>query len=402
VIDYSEPLARVYRLCVDRLLINIASHFNVKATGNTGTFEWQAKKLAEMGQFTRETKKIMAEMIGQADTLAEIALETALNDSLKRMDKPLAEASRRGLVTNYTGKMTPQMQYIFRMYYDQAERDVNLVNTVMLTDSENKMRKVISTIGRSQQYLRDITQGVLNTMTGEVVTGITSHQQAVREAMKQLAIDGIIGFRDKAGHLWTPDAYLNMDIQTTANNVARQAAFQQAREYSGGLIVWPVNATARPGCAPWQGKVCSLNGESGYTTDLDGNQIRVYSLSETSYGEPAGIGGINCHHTPPSPYIAGFSTAPEQTKTVEQNAKDYAESQKQRYLENRVKLQRREAVLHQATGDQDAFAAASAKAKKALSDLKSFCDSTGRTYRSDRVQVYGWDKSTSQKARRAS
>lgn len=399
MIDYSAPIARVYALCVDRLLINIASHFNVSAMGNTGSFTWQAKKLAELGRLNAESRRIMAEMIGGAGGLAEIALETALRDALKLMDKDLAEAAKKGLAGGYTGGMTPQMRYIFRQYYDQAVRDVNLVNTVMLTDSANKMRRVISSIAKSQSYLRDVTQGVLNTLTGEVITGITSTQQAVRQAMQQLSIDGITGFRDKAGKLWTPDAYLYMDIQTTAGNVAREASFQQAREFSGGLIVWPVNATARPGCAPWQGKVCSLDGESGYTTDLDGNQIRVYALAETTYGQPAGIGGINCHHTPPSPYIAGFSTIPEQTKTQEQNAQDYATSQRQRYLENRVKLNRRAAVLHQTTGDDAAFAASASKARKAMADLREFIDQTGRTYRSDRIQVYGWDRSTSGRAR---
>ena len=36
---FSDPIVRVYEECVDELLINLARHFNVKATGITESFQ---------------------------------------------------------------------------------------------------------------------------------------------------------------------------------------------------------------------------------------------------------------------------------------------------------------------------------------------------------------------------
>lgn len=290
IVDYSAPIQSVYQACVDRFLINIASHFNVKATGNTGTFDWQVLKLSEMGQLKRENTKIIADMVSQNEPMIELALQQSMLTTLSRTDKTLAAAARRALMGgNATNELSEFMKQILRLYSQQAVAQANLVNTVMLTDSLNRARRVIASVTAAQSYLRDITQGVLNTQTGEVITGITSHQLAVRQAVQQLAKDGITGFVDKAGRRWEPDAYMAMDIRTTAGNVANEAAFQQAREAGHGLVIWPVNATARPGCAPWQGKICSINNVSGYTTDLDGNRHPVYALRETTYGQRTGL-----------------------------------------------------------------------------------------------------------------
>ena len=195
-------------------------------------------------------------------------LEKNLPELLQGVDAGILLAPPPGL--------SESMQGILQYYSNQAVRQYNLVNTVMLTSSENAMRKVISTVMMSQEYLRDIAQSALNTATGEVVTGISSRQAAVRSAIKQMSQEGIVGFVDKAGHLWSPEAYVNMDVRTTAANVAREAVFQQNREYDLDLVIVPVNATARPLCAPFQGAIISMSNGSGTTRDRYGNSVAYY------------------------------------------------------------------------------------------------------------------------------
>jgi hypothetical protein len=291
------------------------------------------------------------------------------------------------------------MRGILIYYSSQAAVQTNLVNTVMLTDSLNAYRRVVSRVAASQSALRSVSQGILNTTTGEVLTGVSSLQAAVRDAVKQMAQEGISGFIDKAGHRWTPDAYVEMAIRTTAGNVAREAVFQQNRAFGVDLVIVPVHAIARPLCAPYQGWVISMSNESGITTDADGTRIRVHPVRDTTYGQPAALWGINCSHQP-DPFIPGWSESEQPIRESEVNAR-YEQTQKQRYYEQQVKKWKRAAIAADASDDKEAFAAAAAKVKQKQIALKAYCQQSDLPYDSTRTQVYGYNQSISGKATQA-
>ena len=290
--------------------------------------------------------------------------------------------------------LSDAMKGILRYYSDQAVQQYNLVNTVMLTSSENAMRKVISTVIRSQQYLRDIAQGALNTATGEVITGISGRQAAVRSAIRQMAQEGIVGFVDKAGHLWSPEAYVNMDVRTTAANVAREAVFQQNREYGLDLVIVPVNATARPLCAPFQGKIISMSNGSGTTRDRYGNSVAYIPVGQTTYGHPAGLWGINCHHAP-DPFVPGVSKQHEEPAADVEDRYDAAK--RQRYYERKVRNAKRVAACYDAAGDTEAFQRAAKVVRERTAQLKTVCIQNHLPYYGNRTQVYGYGRSQASK-----
>ena len=214
--EYSAPIVRVYADCVDLLLQNIARHFKFAALDREGVFDWETQKLTELGQLRRENIRIIAKTVGDVSGMTEIALERVMTKALQKNLPELLRGVDAGILSAPPIGISDAMKDILRYYSDQAVQQYNLVNTVMLTSSENAMRKVIATVKRSQEFLRDVTQGALNTATGEVLTGISSRQAAVRRAIAQMAQEGIVGFVDKGGHLWSPEAYVNMDVRTTA------------------------------------------------------------------------------------------------------------------------------------------------------------------------------------------
>lgn len=405
IADYSAPIRAVYSRCVDLLIQNIARHFPYAALGRAGVFDWETAKLAELGQLRRENIAIIARTIGDTSGMTEIALEKAMTDALKRGEPELLAAVKAGMLdSGAPAEMSASMRGILAYYGKQAAIQTNLVNTVMLTDSLNAFRRIVARSTASQSALRDVAQGVLNTATGEVVTGISSLQAAVRDAVRQMANEGIVGYVDKAGHRWSPDAYAEMDIRTTAGNVAREAVFQQNREFGVDLVIVPVHSIARELCAPYQGWVISMSNQSGYTIDASGNRVLVHPVSATSYGEPAGLWGINCSHQP-DPFIPGWSESERKIDTSMVN-KRYAETQKQRYYEREVKQWKRAAIAADASGDTDAFREAAAKIKQKQAMLRSYCERVNLPYQSDRIQVFGYGRSavgkTTQTNRRAS
>lgn len=289
---FAQPLIDVYAHVTDVLLVNIARHFNVKATGNTSSFSWQVKMLAELGQVTEESRNIIAELTGANSGLLREALTQAMLAALDDVEPELRDAAQKGLLTapDTEAHLSPGALNVFQNYYDQAAEKLNLVNTVMLQSSLDQYRAVIAnTISYEAQL--SAAQKILNESTGEVLMGASTQQQAMRRAVKRMADEGLTGYVDRGGHHWTPEAYVAMDIRTTVTNTAHQATWARCDEYGLDLIVVSTKAAARPLCYPWQGKVLSRANRARDVTDIDGNTIHVYAMSETSYGEPAGLFG---------------------------------------------------------------------------------------------------------------
>ncbi len=397
---YADPLTAAYENVVDRLLMNIAAHFNT-SDPTVATLEWQFKKLAELGKLTQENLAIIAEMTGQNNRLLREALTRAAIDALDGIEPLLLEAVKKGLLSGASGSMmSARVLDILNAYERQALDVLNLVNTVMLQSSLEQYRKVIMNTMMYEKQLA-AAQVILNQSTAGVILGAQSRQQALRQAVKDMAAQGLYGFTDKAGRHWSPEAYVNMDIRTTAGNVATEATFARNADYGNDLIWWPILSAARPGCYPWQGKVCSTSNRSGVVEDLDGKLITIHPLSSTSYGEPAGIGGINCHHKPPNIFIPGLSKVRGSVPGKDANEAKYGSSQQQRYFERQVRYAKRDAVIADAIGDKELFEDAARRVKSAEKKYTDFLLASKRSRRGDRTDVYAYNRNVSKKVREA-
>jgi len=260
---------------------------------------------------------------------------------------------------------------------------LNLVNTVMLESTQTAYAATVSDIVNRIQR----TQSILNIGTGEVVTGVSSWNEALNHAVDKMIENGLTGFIDHGGHRWKPETYVAMDIRTTVYNTARDAIWERQEQYGADLYQVSSHNGARPLCYPWQGKVISRTDNARTVTDLDGNEVQVYAQSATSYGEPAGLFGINCKHYPMS-FFPGISTLKGEPQDPEENEKSYQESQQQRALERKLREQRRDMeVLKARNAPEDEIAKQKARVDKADQDIRDFCDQTGRTRRRSREQT---------------
>lgn len=393
----SEPVRQVYRHLEDELITNIAKRFNTDK--GLATTHWQIKKPTEIGKLTQDNIKTIAKYVAQVPGLTQIALEGAAWEILKDLEPKFADVVKRGYLApaKHAPTASPSIINILENYQKQALIDFNLVNTTMLDSSLTAYRQLVQNTVTAANYAE--AQGILNKAAGEVITGIASRQTALTNAIKQMAQAGITGFYDKAGRKWTPEAYVNMDIRTTFNNVATQATFSRMDDYGVELIEITSYSGARPKCAIDQGKIYNKSGGSGYTTDGNGNKIAYHSWRNTTYGEPDGILGINCGHSA-YPFFAGLSyKRSEPTKDFAENDRLYKQSQQQRQYERDIKMAKRDAIAQKAAGNTEAFENASIKVKQSQTRLDNFIASTGRTIRPDRVQVVGYDRSIAASAR---
>ena len=381
-------MGEVYAAVTDRILINLAKHFKYIAAGATPGSGWdyQVRKLAEMGKVSKETEAIiLGSMQGGDEALREI-LEGAIRQSLKPIEKPRKEAAERGLLMGegfIPPEVSPSQFQAFTAFYQQSADKLNLVNTVMLESTKNAYQNTVADIANKI----NTTQGILNEATGEVITGVSSINKAIHDGVQRMVENGITGFIDRGGHHWSPEAYVTMDVRATLANTGRAAVFEQMDQYGDDLYMVSWHDGARPLCYPWQGKVISRTDNAREVKDLDGNTVHVYRQSETTYGEPAGLFGINCKHYP-IPFIPGYTQLREPEQNAEENAKDYEESQKQRELERNYRYAKRDLAVLKAQGaDEEEIKAQRARVSNARTNLNDFCEETGRARRSGRERT---------------
>ena len=417
VLKISEPIETMYADCTSQLIINLSRHFATDKALTTR--EWEAKKLSELGALTEESVEIIAANTGKAPEAIRKALTEGMGLEVRDAEKVLSGAAKAGKIqgAKETWQTSPRVQSVVSNLVGQAREDFNVVNTVMLDSVRNRYTQAIQyCVGEEQALIEKLmsaqnvtelesqlgqVQRALNASTMSVAVGAEARTTALRRTIKQLADKGITGYIDAGGHHWSPEAYINMDIRTTVHNAAIEGQKARSEDYGVSTFQISSHAGARPLCAPYQGNVYSWDGTSGTVHDLHGKEYHYESIYSTSYGEAAGIFGINCGHSPQT-FVDGFSIARyEPTQDEKKNAEEYALSQRQRYMEREIRKSKTEALSYEAAGDKEAFAKTAERIKQQNANYKAFCSENGRTPRIDRTQVVGYNRSIAGKATQA-
>lgn len=383
----AEPLELIYQNMTDELLVNIARHLK---GGWDDTATWEMKKLGQLGALTQESAQIIAKYTGQTEQEITKAFLEAASLATADIDPVLAQAAADGkLIDPGTTVATSQsMQAALRSYVEQATDKLNMTNTTMLASTQQVYANTVHTAAMTAQL--EQAKAIIETQAGAVITGRTARTKAMQTALNQMNAAGIAGFYDRIGRKWSPEAYVNMVVKTTAHNAAIQSIRTRQAEYGAGDIFQvSQHPGARPLCYPYQGKFYSWSG-FGVWTDGAGKQHVYENINDaTSYGQPAGLFGINCGHHP-IPMVDGYSFPQDQEEqTPEENAKEYEESQKQRALEREIRAAKREQEVLKAAGDDEGAKAAGAKVRMVQARMRQFIEDTGRVRRYDRESIGG-------------
>ena len=384
----SWEMAEVYGAITDQILINLSRYFPYYKDGGKipkSAFTYQASMLAQMGQINRETVRIIRNGLQGADKALSGVLEQAIINSVRQAEPELYKAVKKGILNPPTiPVVTPNQTRAFQLYYNQAAGKLNLVNTVMLESTQQAYKATVADIA----YRIQTTQTALDIATGETITGVSAWNEAVRHGIERMKARGITGFIDHGNHQWSAEAYVAMDVRTTAMNTGRAAVWEVNQDFGNDLYLVSYHNGARPLCYDWQNKVISAIDNARDVVDIDGNVIHVYAQSDTTYGQAAGLFGINCKHYP-SPFIPGVSQIHGEPQSKEENDRVYAESQEQRRLERKLREEKRDLSMMKARGvPEEQIKAQREKVKQSSADIDEFCQKTGRARHRDREAVY--------------
>lgn len=382
----AEPVEDAYMACVDRLIVNIARHLGTGKAFRTAA--WETAKLAEMGQLSAENAKIINEETKRIPAKIRAALDEVSKAALEGLEKAIADAIARG---DLAQAPADSVQTMLQELQQQALDAANMVNTVMLDSGQSAYVQAINnTVMWQEQALdRQAAQAALNDAATAVTISSETRRQALQKAITQLADSGIYGFVDRAGRHWSPEAYMGMDIRTTVHNAAIQSIRSRQQDYNSQIFQVSSHPGARPLCYPYQGKYYSWDNTSGSFVDGDGVRHNYAPLSSTSYGQPAGLFGINCGHRP-YPQIPGVSIPrDDDIQDKEANDRLYQESQQQRALERSIRDAKRRQAAFKAAGLDDAVKDAGALIAQRQAAMRDFIARTGRARRYDRESIKG-------------
>ena len=390
----------------DELLRLIAQQI-MKDKRVSDTSAWRIRQLARAGEINRAALAIIDQYAGGISSEIAEAILAAAEGEVGTLDAAMLNLlSEKGKMTDEQRNMLDAFQRqsrqelnienarIAESYAQALQEDCNLVNTVMGYQTASAysecVRETAEALDR-QSVINELNQGAMS-----VVSGTESLQEATRRTLERLAEKGIPGFVDKAGREWSPEAYVKMDLRSTMGNTARAAQDARCDRYGIQLIEVSSHMGARPKCAPYQGRIFSRNGTAGTTTDLNDNPIPYIPLSQTSYGEPDGLFGINCGHQQ-YPFIPGVSVKTYYPYPEEQNAERYQQFQQQRAMERKIRSDKRKCMMMQETGDEEGLRKAAGKLRADKDRYADFCKETGLGAHNENTQVYGYDRSKSMK-----
>ena len=394
--ELSAPLVRTLLDMEDDILREIAAQL-AKDGKVSDTSKWRIRQLARSGRFDKRAAAIIDGYSGvQNGQTLDMILEAAQTE-IGYLDNAVQAANAAGLA-EYFSDIPAETSALnaAKAFQRQAASDLNLVNTVMKYKAGSAFVSAVNSVYRESQKSRQDVLDVMGKSSTKVVMGHMSLQEATRKTIRELARKGIPAFVDKAGREWSPEAYVMMDMRSTLANTARAAQDMRCDQYGIKLIEISSYMGARPKCAKVQGKIFSRDGTSGVTMDGAGGKIYYTPLSETSYGEPDGIFGINCGHVQ-YPFAPGINFQRYFPYPEEENAERYKQFQRQRAMERDIRATKRECMMLQELDDKEGLQKASQRLRAQKQKYSQFSRDCGLGTHYDRTQVYGYDRSKSMK-----
>lgn len=394
--ELSAPLVRVLLDMEDDILREIAAQLS-RDGDISDTSKWRIRQLARAGRFDKRAAAIIAGYSEVEGGQAMDAVLTAAETEIGYLDNAVQAANAAGL-SEYFSDIPAETSAMnaAKAFQRQAASGLNLVNTVMQYKAGSAYVNAVNAIYRDTSEGRQGALDIMGKGAAKAVSGQMSLQEATRKTIRELAQNGIPAFVDKRGREWSPEAYVMMDMRSTLGNTARAAQDARCDQYGINLIEVSSHMGARPLCAAYQGRIFSRDGSKGVTTDGAGGKIYYTPLSETSYGQPAGLFGINCGHVQ-YPFVPGINFQRYFPYPKEENDRRYMQFQQQRAMERGIRAAKRECMMLQEVGDTEGLQKASLRLRTQKEKYSAYCKETGLRQHNDRTQVYGYDRSRSSK-----
>ena len=196
--------------------------------GDYGSVDWQTEKLAQLGRLTKQNTTTILRNAGKLDTATNEAIKNGLLDKLDLLDTAFKEGGSVAAVL--PGAVSPALKATIAAMENSTAIMLEQIGQTMISGAE-------------QIYKDTVTK-----VTSKVLAGVSSKNEAMRQAISEWSAQGLTGLIDKAGREWKPDTYLNMRIRTETRSATTELTISRSAEYGNDLVEVDSHAGARPNC----------------------------------------------------------------------------------------------------------------------------------------------------------
>lgn len=385
----------------------------------TETAELQADAMRSQGY---SSAKIQAEVRKLLNQDPEYTREVAQNtyeykQDIKQLIKEIEEEARqRGdeLVANAGDMAWRDDLRAWEMHGEDLSKPNSLDQIYRSVGKQTRdaFRNITQTTGFKNTALgttgvMDAYQRELDLATVKLATGTFSREEAVKECVHRLAASGLRSIDYGSGRSYELDTAARMCVRTACAQLGGKIQEANLQQTKTALVYVDAHASARPSHAVWQGKVYAYDSNALLKDGSTAGSKYGDFFSETDYGSPTGLLGINCaHHF--YPYWEG-DPIPQYTPPadVEINGKTYTyyeATQAMRKREREIRATRRELEATEALGGDTKELAA--KLKSMRNEYRAFGEKAGVTPRysalgvvpgaSDLTKTSAWEENRRQ------
>lgn len=320
------PIAELYTEYETSVIEDIARRLKALKLDSAA---WQTQRLIEAGGLFKDVIKKISKLTGKSQKEVERTLTKAGVQAIRFDDQIYKAAGLNPLPLN----MSPAMVNVLKAMLEKTNGVLNnLTKTTAMTGQQSFIRAA------------DIAHQ-------QVVTGVMSYDQAIRQAVKNVAAQGLTTIDYPTGHQDSLDVATRRTVLTGVAQTTNQLQITRANEMGSDLVAVSAHAGARnTGVGPanhagWQGKIYSRSGSSK----------RYPPFTErTGYGTGEGLGGWNCRHSF-YPFFEGVSEDFYNRANVRnlnkqkvmyqgQSIDQYTATQYQREIERKIRYWKRQVV----------------------------------------------------------
>jgi hypothetical protein len=329
------------------------------ASGAVASAEWQAGKLAEVGALRQMNQATVEKYLTEIqDNLYDYYVQAGTDSVLGANIPGLSDVLPEGVSS--TLAMT------WKIWETQTMNQLKDLGMTLIDGAQTTYINIVYK-SAAKMLIGDTTlrEAVAETATGWLDAGLKG-----LTSTRRLADGSVVEVN------WSLEGYAQMVLRSNERMMLTATQNQAFDKYDVDLVEISSHLGARELCAPYQGKVFSRSGRSS----------QFPALSSTSYGQIAGLFGINCGHSM-------YAYNPSVGKTFDtykkaENGQAYADSQTQRRLEREIRAAKREQSAAGIDPGGDAAKRAGAKVRQAQANMRDFIDETDRTRHYDREKIY--------------
>ena len=313
----TNNIANLYSNLEDKIfseIIKVLQRGHYEDVTQDNVVQWQAQQLSQMGALTKRVIDLMADF----DGISPSEIETILKqDGYEILDEVSQELKYSGQVSQ------PISDESFNMLDSMVRQTTDTLN--------NTINQTLLSRNYGVNPVMRTYQEILKRSTIETVTGLKTHDRAVKDAIYQQLDKGIEVMRDKSGRAWSLEGYTRMVLTTTSNRTYNDLRTKRMQEFGQVLCLMSSHPNSREACAYIQGKVVNI-----VPTDDPNYNDKYDSIYNHGYGEPAGTLGINCRHK-----LFPFTPGVNVNNMTQYNPKEAIRNgnlrQKQRYYERSIR-----------------------------------------------------------------